>query len=411
MIWINISNILTNSKFTGIIRTEYELCTYAYECYTNGMDIGFCTYQENLGFIEIHPEIIYKRLQVLKYGNEHLPILVKKINRRISKFKRSVSKRINQLKSIFYNGNSHCFHHGDTILSVGQRLNTDEMITFAKIKQKVKIDVRLLVHDLMPINHSEFVVNENVYLFQKYINEAIIALDFIYCNSEYTKNELIDYYHKVNFPLIPMQVVTLGCDFRQSHKPNNIHKYIEFITKEKYLLFVSTIEVRKNHQLIYDMYIELIEEGFTNLPKIYFVGRRGWKVDSLLEKLDNDKRIKDKIIILDNISDNDLITLYNNCWFTIYPSYIEGYGLPIAECLSFGKYCLSSNAGSLPEAGGEFIDYINPYDLKAWKKKFLFLINNPNYIVQKEQYIQTHYKATTWQECVKKILDSIQQVE
>lgn len=60
----------------------------------------------------------------------------------------------------------------------------------------------------------------------------------------------------------------------------------------------------------------------------------------------------------------------------------------------------------MPEAGGELIDYINPYDLEAWKEKFLFLINNPNYITQKEQHIKDNYQAVSWRECVKGILET-----
>lgn len=399
MIWIHISNILNETKFTGIVRTEYELCLYAHQLYEQGHQIGFSTFDERIGFIQLSPQQVLNVLNNLKNGHA----LCKKLTRK-QKFKRSILKRINALK-VFFGHVHHYFNDGDVVISVGQKLDTKEMPSFLLIKKQINLQLKFLCHDLMPINYPQFVVSGNDSLFARYINQVIKVADYFYCNSEYTKNELTDYYLRMNTPPPPMGVVTLGCDLYTKKYTDRPNAFLKYITSQKYLLYVSTIEARKNHQLIYDMYIKLIEQGVENLPKVYFVGRRGWKVDELLKKLDSDDRIKDQIVVADNISDTELVLLYQKCWFTIYPSFIEGYGLPVAESLSFGKYCLSSNAGSLPEAGGEFIDYINPYDLEKWREKFLFLINHPEYIAQKEQYIQKHYKAVSWQSCAKQILD------
>lgn len=404
MIWINISNILTADKFSGIVRTEYELCSYAYECHQKGQDIRFSTYQENLGFIEIKSNIVYHHLQSLKHTYRP-PVVSKKVHKRLSKLKRSITKRLNKIKKIF-GTHHHCFSDGDIVISVGQRLGSNEMSAFIAIKHHTKLQLRTLCHDILPINDSRFFDQHHATLFHQYIQNATIATDFFYCNSNFTKSELTDYYHKNNLTIPPMQVITLGCDLQDEAKTITNDNSVNELIKEPYLLFVSTIEIRKNHQLIYDMYLQLLEQGITNLPKIYFVGRRGWKVDELLHQLDNDKRIKDKIVVLNDIDDNQLLYLYKNCWFTVYPSLNEGYGLPVVESLSMGKYCLSSNAGSLPEAGGEFVDYINPYELDSWCEKFLFLINNPDYITQKEQYIKNNYHPTSWEDFAKNIIES-----
>lgn len=399
MIWINISNILQETKFTGIVRTEYELCNYAYQLYEQGQPIGFCQFNELTGFIKLDYALIQETLFNLKHGKATLT----KQNRK-NKLMRSVLKRLNKLKLLFGKIN-HCFQDGDVIISAGQKLGTAEMRSLLLIKKYVNVQFKLLCHDLMPINYPEFVASGNNNLFERYFNEAMLVVDHFYCNSEFTKNEIEDYYTKLGTDTPSMSVVTLGCDLYTKHSSTQQNALIEYITSKPYIIFVSTIEARKNHQLIYDMYITLIEQGIENLPKVCFIGRRGWKVEKLLNALDQDTRIKDKIMILDNISDENLVTLYKNCWFTLYPSFIEGYGLPVAESLSFGKYCLSSNAGSLPEAGGDFIDYINPYDINKWSEKFLFLINNPEYIQEREQKICTDYYPTSWEACAKQLLD------
>lgn len=402
MIWIQICNILVDTKFTGIVRTEYEVCLHAYELYEQGENIGFSAYDETKGFYAISPQIIKSQLDALKFGTEPQIVSIPRLPFK-KRFKRSVSKRINRLKEKF-GVLVYPFKSGDTIICVGQRLHSNDLISFEIIKQKVDLTLMFYCHDVLPASNAQFFETNHSLSFNKYMEQVLKVVDFFYCNSEFTKQELIKYYQRFDLKPVAMQVVTLGCDLYRQYSPDYQTK-LSINLNEKFLLFVSTIEVRKNHQLIYDMYVDLIEAGIDNLPKIYFVGRRGWKVEQFLEAINTDKRIQDKLIILENVCDDDLILLYKHCWFTLYPSYVEGYGLPVAESLSFGKYCLSSNGGSLPEAGGKFIDYISPYDLTAWKDKFLFLISNPEYIAQKEQHIKDNHKAVGWQQTATKIVN------
>lgn len=402
MIWINISNILHESKFSGIARTEYEFCTYAQQLKNQGYLINFCTFDDTtMSFNTITETELQSVIIALKNGTKQ-PIPRPTLFPRLF---RSFKKRIAEIK-LLLGLITHKFQNNDTIIGVGQRLGDVEMRAFLVIKKNIKIQLKVLCHDILPVTAPQFFTKHHINTFHQYIQKTVIAVDFFYCNSEFTKNELTNYYHKNNLIPPPMQVVTLGCDLQDKTKNITNDNSVNELIQEPYLLFVSTIEIRKNHQLIYDIYLKLLEQGITNLPKVYFVGRHGWNVDELLHQLDNDERIKGKIILLHNVTNNQLLQLYKNCWFTLYPSFIEGYGLPVAESLSMGKYCLSSNAGSLPEAGGEFIDYLSPYELDSWCEKFVFLINHPDYITQKEQYIKDNYHPISWENFTKEILEN-----
>lgn len=399
MLWINISNILKVNRFSGIARTEYELCLYAYKLSEQGYAIKFCTFDECLSFTEIESQQLSDILYNLKND-----CVVKKPRLGFKqKLRRSILKRLNTVKvgcGIVYNN----FSDGDLIISVGQNLGSSEMKAFEIIKRKVDIELRLLCHDLIPINYPEFFLSHNTSLFSKYMQRTLKVVDHFYCNSEFTKKELSEYHIKMGCSQPPMTVVTLGCDLYMKKITNNSSDFLKSLMNKPYLLFVSTIEIRKNHNLIYQMYLKLLEDGAENLPCVYFIGGRGWKIEELLHNLDNDHRIKDKIFILDNVSDSDLIQLYKNCWFTLYPSFIEGYGLPVAESLSFGKFCLSSDTGSLIEVGRDYIDYADPHQLDQWIEKFLFLINHPEYIAEKEKQIREQYYPVSWEDCSKEIL-------
>lgn len=401
MLWVNISNILKVDKFSGIARTEYELCSYAYQLYQQKYEIRFCTFDDCLGFIEIESQQLSEVLHNLK----HDCVMKKKKIKFLPKLKRSTAKRWNTFK-VHLGMVCNEFCNGDIIISVGQNLTSSEMIAFEKIKRKVDIHLRLLCHDLIPINYPEFFLSQNTRLFSKYIHQTFKVVDHFYCNSEFTKNELAEYQAKVDNKKTPMSVVTLGCDLHIKQVMNESSEQLKDMVNQPYVLFVSTIETRKNHDLIYQMYLKLLEQGVENLPRVYFVGRRGWKVEKLLHNLDHDSRIKDKIFILDNVSDSDLIQLYQHCWFTLYPSFIEGYGLPVAESLSLGKFCLSSNTGSLLEVGGSYIDYADPHHLEQWIERFKFLINHPDYITEKERKIFNEYQPASWESCSKEILSS-----
>lgn len=401
MIWINISNILKITKFSGIARTEYELCLYAYELKKQGHNIGFSTYDVCVGFKSIEEKYLEDVLYKLKNNQIEYPPKLKPW----PKLRRSILKRLNLLK-VFCNIMTHPYQQGDVIISVGQDMQSGEMWAYRAVKSQVKVKLNLLCHDLIPINYPQFFPDENVNLFARYMKQVMQVVDQFYCNSEFTKQELIEYHHRIALDVKPMQVITLGCDLHSKKLISNHSAQIQELVKQKYVLFVSTIEIRKNHQLLYEMYLELLNDNIQDLPKICFVGKRGWKVDELLQLIDRDERIKDKILILDNVCDADLIYLYQNCWFTVYPSLMEGYGLPVAESLSFGKYCLASHAGSLPEVGGGFIDYANPNNLQEWTEKFKFLINNPHIIQSKEALIQQNYKHMSWKNCVKQILST-----
>jgi glycosyltransferase involved in cell wall biosynthesis len=170
-----------------------------------------------------------------------------------------------------------------------------------------------------------------------------------------------------------------------------------------FVLFVSTIEKRKNHELLYRVWVRLIESG-CEVPQLLFVGMRGWGVDELLADISRDRRVKNRIHVLNNVSDAELTFLYDRCLYTLYPSFYEGWGLPVVESLAFGKFCLCSNAGSLTEAGEDFCEYIDPWDVNAWTSKIRYFVENPEEIEKRNRNAALSFKAHSWEETSRKIM-------
>src|SRR5437660_11261798 len=129
----------------------------------------------------------------------------------------------------------------------------------------------------------------------------------------------------------------------------------------RYVLYVSTIEHRKNHRLLVRVWQRLLERHGANLvPNLIFAGKIGWLVEDLLADLEASNYLNGKIILLRSLSDAQLHEAYSSCLFTVFPSLCEGWGCPVAESLAHGKFCVASNHTAIPEAGGNLIDYFDP---------------------------------------------------
>jgi glycosyltransferase involved in cell wall biosynthesis len=129
---------------------------------------------------------------------------------------------------------------------------------------------------------------------------------------------------------------------------------------------------------------------------VVIAGKRGWLVDNLFYLIENDQIIKQKIIFINDATDSEIAWLFQNCLFTIYPSLYEGWGLPIAESLFYGKFCLSSNASSMPEIGGSLVEYFSPNDPVSMMELVKKYSNNLKLLNDKESEIRKKYEPTSW---------------
>jgi glycosyltransferase involved in cell wall biosynthesis len=154
---------------------------------------------------------------------------------------------------------------------------------------------------------------------------------------------------------------------------------------------------------LYRAYTRLLDQGETNLPKLVFVGMPGWGVTDFLADLQFDVRVAGLVQVLTNVSDNDLMWLYENALFTAFPSIYEGWGLAVAESLANGKFCLASKAASIPEVGGDLIEYLDPWDVPKWAERLKWYFDHPEELKRAEERIREHYIAPTWEDTARTV--------
>lgn len=300
------------------------------------------------------------------------------------------------------------FKSEDTVCILGAGWHKDGMIT-ALTQQKIESGFKLvhIIYDLIPVYFPQLFGPGLYEHYTRYLFDAIAISDHLVAISESTKRDAQRFCKETGLHEPPIDVIRLGEDFeviQKAERPNGLD------TLQQYILCVGTIEVRKNHQLLYQAYRQAHLEGIKNLPKIVVVGRHGWLVQDLLYLVKNDPVVKADFIFLESASDAELKWLYQHCLFTIYPSVYEGWGLPIAESLAYGKLCLTSNTSSMTEIAGNLVDYFSPYDSLGCLDLIKRYSTDEDLLNLKEQAIKQQYKQTFWYDTFLQFKGFMQQV-
>ena len=292
--------------------------------------------------------------------------------------------------------------HGDIIASLGAGWGIPGYMRYVvTARRRYGIRLALLVHDVIPIEHESFVERRHAVQFRKFLEDAMPAVDMVLTTSKHSRDALIKWAAAGGFaPRV--EVITLGSGLNDHLTAKNERP---IGLPARYVLFVSTLEFRKNHRLLVRVWRRLIERhGADAVPSLVFAGQTGWLIDDLLDELKASHYLNGKIVILPGLADSELRQAYRSCLFTVFPSLCEGWGLPIAESLTHGKFCVASNRPTMPEVGGDLIDYFDPEDDDDALAKIERPLFDPAYLAAREARLRAEYRARSWAACVQDLL-------
>ena len=175
-----------------------------------------------------------------------------------------------------------------------------------------------------------------------------------------------------------------------------------------FVLAVGTLEGRKNHMLLFRIWAALVRKhGTINVPILVLVGRWGWNIERFRESMEATNGLNGQIRILNDLGDEELAYLYEHCEFACFVSFVEGWGLPVGEALSVGKMCLCSNRTSIPEVGGDFCDYVDPYDYLSAFETFERTIFDREALAAKTKRVADEFVPRTWSGFAKTMVERI----
>jgi glycosyltransferase involved in cell wall biosynthesis len=295
---------------------------------------------------------------------------------------------------------------GDVIVSLGAGWGIPGyMKHIAEVKRRCGTKFVIFVHDVIPIKHQSFVEPHHAALYRAWLQDAIPVADIVLTNSRYSRAALVELAAQSGWRLPRVEVVEPGSGDRLATGDRTATRF-----PARYVLFVSTIEIRKNHRLLVRVWQRLLERhGVHRVPSLIFAGQVGWLVDGLLADLEASGYLDGKIVVLRGLSDAELQQAYHSCLFTVFPSLCEGWGLPIAESLAHGKFCVASNRTSLPEVGGHLVDYFDPSNEDDALAKIERPLLDPAYLSAREAQLRAEYRPRTWADCFQALIGALDQ--
>ncbi len=288
---------------------------------------------------------------------------------------------------------------GDVLLALGAPWSyPDYAGLIESTRARFGIEFGFLVYDIIPLRRPEWCDRGLVRVFRAWFMSVLPLADHIFAISKFSADDLENFAAAASIPLRnKVQVIPIGTGFGPDDPvatlaPPNLP------APGSYVLIVSTIEARKNHMLLFRVWRRLLEETPADgVPTLVFAGRVGWLVADLMQQLENTNYLGGKIVILSDLSDAELAALYRGCLFTVFPSFYEGWGLPVTESLAFGKPCIASDKTSVPEAGGGFCQYFDPDNLEQAYQTIRATIEDREGLAAWEAEIHRDFRPTPWE--------------
>lgn len=269
------------------------------------------------------------------------------------------------------------------------------------------VQTALLIHDLIPLRRPEWQTQARVEHFRTWLEASLRASTTVLSLSRFTGADVDAYARQRRIPLAaPVRAIGAGTSVPPpaGAPPSGLPQ------AGSYVLFVSTLEARKNHALAVKVWQKLMDEVRTGaraphtVPQLVFAGRIGLGVDDLLQQMDNSRWLNGRIRLIRDPSDAEIRALYDGCQFTLLPSLYEGWGLPLEESLALGKPCLATSGTALPETGGDLCRYFDPEDVGAAHRAVAGLLDQPGGVAAWQDDVRRRFRPRPWREPAQALL-------
>lgn len=221
-----------------------------------------------------------------------------------------------------------------------------------------------LVHDLIPITHPQFCRPGEQARHRERMRSVLTTAAGVIGNSQATLDELTDFANSEALPRPPMLADWLGAD------PLPIETRVPLAVRPTFIV-LGTIEGRKNHRLLLNVWSKLIDRLGNEAPKLLIIGQRGWQAQEVFDQLDQSDKLRGHVIELRSCSDDELAEHLASARALLFPSFVEGYGLPLIEALGAGLPAIASDLPVFREICGNIPTYLDPSDEEDWERAIL----------------------------------------
>jgi glycosyltransferase involved in cell wall biosynthesis len=289
------------------------------------------------------------------------------------------------------------FRPGDWLISAGSDWGHGSVDEFLRLRRERGVRLASVCHDVIPFLFPQYCHRATVRDFPPYFLKLAAASEVMFCVSENSKRDAERVLREAGAPVPRMEVIRLGDNLPAV--TGGVWPEINELCRRKFMLCVATLERRKNHRVLYHA-LRLMRQALPekSVPLLVFAGKPGWGVSDLLSDIALDPVTRGHIKLLHGASDAQLAELYRHAVCCLFPSYYEGWGLPVAEALAHGKVVLASNTSSLPEIGDDLVTYLDPLNPHEWARAMEEQMTNPDALAARETVVRAGYRPHPWSE-------------
>jgi alpha-1,2-rhamnosyltransferase len=250
----------------------------------------------------------------------------------------------------------------DILLLLDSSWHTDFFPIVEKLQQK-GVPVVSVIYDLIPLTHPQFCDSSLVQVFDRWFEWIANTADGFIAISSTIRDEVRDEVHRRHGGEFAgsnwFDFFHLGSELDRLVPGKTIRPAVEklFASGRAVYLMVSTIEPRKNHAYLLDAFEHLWGSGSDVV--LCFIGRIGWKNELLIERIRKHPQLKRCLFMFNDLSDVELEYCYSHAKTLVFPSFVEGFGLPLVEAMQRGLPAMASDIPVFHEIGGEFISYFD----------------------------------------------------
>jgi glycosyltransferase involved in cell wall biosynthesis len=231
---------------------------------------------------------------------------------------------------------------------------------FAQWLQATRQSPIYFIHDLIPITHAEYCRAGERAAHERRLQVMLQGRSGLISNSQSTLDLLGSWARAQGLPMPPAVVASLAP--AQLRLPAGAPPPID----APYFVVLGTIEPRKNHLLLLNLWRELVEHHGSAAPHLVLIGRRGWECENVVDMLERCDALRDHVHEVPDCPDASLAQYLQHARALLFPSFAEGFGMPLVEALLMGTPVVASTLPVFREIAGPVPDYLSPLDGPGW---------------------------------------------
>ena len=258
-------------------------------------------------------------------------------------------------------------------------------------------------HDMTYFIHPEYLVGWKCKMFQHYIKRSAKKADKIISISENSKADIPNFCKPRN-PDIAVTYMGVKEDFFNS-TPADDALLGKYGIDGKYIIYVGTLEPRKN--------IPGLMKGYSALPeeiraeyKLVIVGKKGWYYDEIFQLANNDPHLKDNVILTGYVEDSEMMRLMRSSSAVAYLSFYEGFGIPVIEGMASGAPTVTTSVSSLAEVAGDCCFLCDPADVNSIAAALKDAVTYDDADGSHRERAIERAKFFSWENCAKATLEA-----